>query len=75
MKALSIKQPWAWAILNAGKDIENRNWKTNFRGKFYIHASKKFDKSGYLWLKENAEELFKNNPILQYKSSYSKWAV
>jgi hypothetical protein len=26
MKALSIRQPWAWAILNAGKDIENRDW-------------------------------------------------
>lgn len=27
MKALSIRQPWAWAILNAGKDVENRDWK------------------------------------------------
>jgi hypothetical protein len=26
MKALSIKQPWVWAILNVGKDIENRTW-------------------------------------------------
>lgn len=26
MKAISIRQPWAWAILNAGKDIENREW-------------------------------------------------
>ena len=25
MKAVSIKQPWAWAILNAGKRIENRS--------------------------------------------------
>jgi hypothetical protein len=24
VKALSIRQPWAWAILHAGKDIENR---------------------------------------------------
>jgi len=23
MKALSIKQPWVWAILHAGKDVEN----------------------------------------------------
>lgn len=27
MKALSIRQPWAWAILHAGKDVENRDWK------------------------------------------------
>jgi hypothetical protein len=26
MKALSISQPWVWAILNAGKRIENRDW-------------------------------------------------
>lgn len=26
MKALSIRQPWAWAILNAGKRVENREW-------------------------------------------------
>lgn len=27
MKALSIRQPWAWAILHAGKRVENREWK------------------------------------------------
>lgn len=26
MKALTIRQPWAWAILWAGKDVENRTW-------------------------------------------------
>lgn len=38
MKALSIKQPWAWLIANGFKDIENRSWHTDFRGKFFIHA-------------------------------------
>lgn len=38
--ALSIRQPWAWAILYAGKTIENRDWPTNFRGRLLIHASK-----------------------------------
>ena len=27
MKALSIKQPWAWLICAGYKDVENRNWK------------------------------------------------
>lgn len=40
MKALSIRQPWAWLILHGGKDIENRVWPTRFRGKFLIHAAK-----------------------------------
>lgn len=39
-KALSIRQPWAWAIVHAGKDIENRDWGTKFRGPVCIHAAK-----------------------------------
>jgi len=39
MKALSIRQPWAWLILNAGKDIENRVWAAQYRGPLLIHAS------------------------------------
>jgi hypothetical protein len=39
MKALSVRAPWWWAILH-GKPVENRDWSTNFRGRFYIHASK-----------------------------------
>jgi hypothetical protein len=38
MKALTIKQPWAWAILFAGKDVENRSWSTSYRGPVVIHA-------------------------------------
>jgi hypothetical protein len=38
-KALSIRQPWAWAIVNAGKDIENRTRRFNYRGPICIHAS------------------------------------
>jgi ASCH domain len=39
MKTLSIRQPWAWLIINAGKDIENRTWSTKFRGRFLVHAA------------------------------------
>lgn len=40
MKALSIRQPWADAIIWHGKDVENRSWPTNFRGPVLIHAGK-----------------------------------
>lgn len=43
MKALSVKQPWAWLIVNGRKDIENRTWATKYRGRVLIHASKKVD--------------------------------
>ncbi|QGN24630.1 ASCH domain-containing protein [Elizabethkingia anophelis] len=44
-KALSIKQPFASLITLGIKPIENRTWRTNFRGRIYIHASspRKFD--------------------------------
>jgi hypothetical protein len=58
MKALSIKQPWASLIAHGIKDIENRTWKTKFRGRVYIHASAKIvnevdftvSQSAQLWL-------------------------
>jgi hypothetical protein len=37
--ALSLRQPWAWAVVHGGKDIENRVWSTKFRGEFLIHAA------------------------------------
>ena len=42
--ALSVQQPWAWAILHAGKDIENRTWappRHIIGRRIWIHASKK----------------------------------
>lgn len=65
MKALSIRQPWAWAILHAGKDVENRSWSTPFRGEFLIHAAKGCG------LSECAEALC---TILDlYPATYDKW--
>lgn len=40
MKALSGRQPWWWAILHAGKRIENRSWHTAYRGPILLHAAK-----------------------------------
>jgi len=37
--ALSIRQPWVWAILNAGKRIENRPRRFHYRGPICLHAS------------------------------------
>lgn len=42
-KAISIMQPWADLICFGVKDIENRDWRTNFRGWVLIHAGKKMD--------------------------------
>lgn len=39
MKILTVRQPWAWAIFGAGKDIENRSRQTKHRGPLAIHVS------------------------------------
>lgn len=43
--ALSVRQPWAGAIFSIGKDIENRTWSTDYRGRLWIHASRLADRS------------------------------
>lgn len=40
MIALSVRQPWAWMIVNGWKDTENRGWPTGVRGRVLIHAAK-----------------------------------
>lgn len=50
--ALSVRQPWAWAIIHAGKDIENRTaaavrYMAGRRGRIAIHASKGMTREEY----------------------------
>jgi len=56
MKALSLKQPMAWAIFH-GKDVENRTWKTNYLGCILIHASNNWDWNHHKWLLDNEHKL------------------
>lgn len=39
-KAISIRAPWWWFILRAGKDLENRDRAWHYRGPILLHASK-----------------------------------
>ena len=57
MKALSIRQPWAWLIVNGFKPYENRTWTTKFRGPLLIHAGKAFDRKGYDWVRSTFPEI------------------
>lgn len=49
-KVLSVRQPYAWAIIYGGKDVENRTWHSDFRGPVLIHA-------GMQWHAVGSEEL------------------
>jgi hypothetical protein len=57
MPSLSIRQPWAWLIVNGHKDVENRDWPTKFRGAFLVHAGKTKGREQYEAAARIAEEV------------------
>ncbi|ADY51538.1 protein of unknown function DUF437 [Pseudopedobacter saltans DSM 12145] len=69
MKTLTIKQPWASLIANGIKDVENRSWKTNYRGEILIHAGLDTVFDGFMpdgstvgeWLRLNGYDWHYNN--------------
>lgn len=56
MKALSIQQPFAHAILHLGKDVENRTWpwpaSIPLPCRIVIHAGKREDTEGHEIIKQ-----------------------
>lgn len=56
MKAISIRQPWAWAIFH-GKPVENRDWSHSYRGPLLIHAAKTIESDDYFWIRDNFPDL------------------
>lgn len=49
MRIITVRQPWAWAIIHGGKDVENRvrNLAGNYRGPVAIHAGLAVDEAGF----------------------------
>ncbi|MSZ76796.1 MAG: ASCH domain-containing protein [Actinobacteria bacterium] len=46
MKALTVQQPWAWAIIHGGKSVENRTQAWSYRGLLAIHAGARLSQRG-----------------------------
>jgi hypothetical protein len=40
MHAITLRQPWAFAVMMGAKAIENRTWNTSHRGPLVIHAGR-----------------------------------
>lgn len=51
MRVLTVRQPWAWAIIHGGKTVENRtrNLAGNYRGPIAIHAGLMHDQEPGVW--------------------------
>ena len=46
VKTLSIRQPFAELIVSGVKDVENRNWSTDYHGPILIHTGRRMDVAG-----------------------------
>lgn len=61
MKAITVRQPWAWAIAAGAKTIENRTRGTSYRGHLAIHAATRWSGRGadnYLIRLEHGRRMF-----------------
>jgi hypothetical protein len=78
LKALSIKNPWATLIALGIKDVENRTWRTNYRGRFLIHVGLNLDLDEnvayYIACRVNGK---KENKLIEYlwKHWVPSWEV
>lgn len=63
MKAISIRQPEAWLIVNGYKDVENRSKPTKIRGLVAVHASQKqMTRDDWAWLREQCAAMEVDTP-------------
>lgn len=67
--ALSVRQPWAWAIIHGGKHLENRSRGAmkhllgrHKRGRIAVHASKGMTRDEY----EGAIDVFKDAGLKEW---------
>lgn len=66
-RALSVRQPWAWAIIYGGKDVENRSWQAvnhglKVRGRIAVHASAGMTRNEYVETAAFMDEIGVNCP-------------
>lgn len=81
---LTVKQPWAWAIIYAGKDVENRSRAIRYRGQLLIDAGMGWSSEGEEWLRAHGIDVPEDLPrgqiigsvnvVGSVLSSTSRWA-
>ena len=58
IRALTVRQPWAGLLAIGRKDIENRTWRTHYRGPLLIHAGVSIDFDAVARIRSNDPRLY-----------------
>jgi hypothetical protein len=66
LKALSLKQPFAWLIANGYLLVDDRSWGTQYRGPILIHASKGLYEEYYQYIKRHTDVPIPDRDKLEY---------
>ena len=66
LKALSLKQPFAWLIANGYLQVDDRSWGTQYRGPILIHASKGLYEDYYQHIKLHTDIPIPDRAQLDY---------
>lgn len=66
IKALSLKQPFAWLIANGYLLVDDRSWGTQYRGPILIHASKGLYEEYYQHINLNTDVPIPDKDKLEY---------
>jgi hypothetical protein len=66
LKALSLKQPFAWLIANGYLLVDDRSWGTQYRGPILIHASKGLYEAYYQHIRANTDVPIPDRDKLEY---------
>lgn len=79
--ALTLRQPWASAVVRLGKNVENRTWTTPYRGLLAIHAGKGVDSAAPPSVAEALEQRLPSGCVVAVvelhsivRDSRSEWA-
>ena len=64
--AISVQNPVSYLICMGLKDVENRNWQTDYRGRLYIHSSGDFEYKSFEGIKYPKKVETKLNELDEY---------
>jgi hypothetical protein len=63
--AISLRQPWAWLMVNGFKNIENRSRRTSYRGTILVHSGLTADEDCYAFLRTTFPKLREIVPLVR----------